>query len=428
MKKICLTVLSIIIIATAVLLAGCGAKTEVAISGGDGLPSIVYNKFDRHEMYTNLYVYQIGGETQKIASHTGPMIRIGNDNSLLGYSCGTGSVTEGDVYIVDRDGRQQLLDMGISYYKIASSAGKIFYNLDNQPDTVFVKDYIDGQLADPDSLPECEAWVINADGSTIVVTKKRSVDDEDVNDMYLLENGTWHLIAEDTTYPDSQHISGTGDVLFVTEYDKYISAGRLYLKRAGGEPELIAEKASAAAQISEDGTMIIFVTTEGEGEKLHCMYDGNEIELPDDSVQRLFSRTSNTLVYSSTVDGQQKLFKVKEGGEPQEIADADVIMNISADGSCVAYLSDLNRDKTAGSLYAARDGQEPELVDTLVSYSSFIAFLGTDMMLQMNDDGSVIAYCKKYYASSPTADLYVKQKGEEPVMVDERVALGFRLF
>ena len=47
---------------------------------------------------------------------------------------------------------------------------------------------------------------------------------------------------------------------------------------------------------------------------------------------------------------------------------------------------------------------------------------------EMNEDGSVIVYYKEYHSDSPTADLYVKQRGEQPIMVDERVALGFRLF
>ena len=436
MKKICVAILSLIIIAVAAITAGCGTKTDVGINWRDDLPTIVYNKFDRHEHYKDLYVYKIGGETQKIAGHTGPNLSIGNDNSLLGYSYGSdivtenGNFTENDVYIVDRDGRQQLLDSGVAYYEIAESSGKIFYSLDDQPDTMLVKEYIDGQLVDQDSISGCVSWVINIDASTIVIIKQRSADDsaEKIKDMYFFEDGTLRLIAEDTAYPDNQHVSGNGNVLFITKNEQDATEGMLFIKRDGEEPVLIAQNSGASAEISEDGTVIMFATY-GEKEKLHCMYNGKEIELPDDSGGGILSRTSNTMVFLSSVDGQRKLYKVTEGGEPQEIDDAEVIMGISADGSCVAYLSDLNSYKNAGDLYVARDGHEPELMDKNVSYNSVIARLGIkDVMLQMNDDGSVIAYCKKYYSNSPTADLYVKQIGEEPIFVDERVALGFMLF
>ena len=426
-KRILLIILGLMIVLIAVLTVSLRTKINPTINRSDDLPVIVYNKFDIFEKSKDLYVYQIGEGQHKFAGNTAIHIDIGNNGSLMGYGHSTGEFTENDIYIVDWDGRQQLLDTGVMYYKIAKDSGKIFYYYNDQRDTTIIKQYLDnGQIVDVDKI-DCSSCVINNDASTILVTKEHFSDDSEeyINDLYLYEDGVFNLIAENTEYPDSDCISDNGSILFMTGYDLY-EGGVLYIKRAREEPELLAEDAFLGANISEDGTMIVFITNEGT-RKLHCLYNGQEIKLPDSIIRYYFSRTSNTLAYITSVDGKRHLYKFKNDGAPQKIADAETIAGISTNGSCVLYMDNVE-DEIEGDLYAVWDGQQPVLVDTHVSCSFDVeAIMGLDEMFDMNQDGSVILYCKEY-DGGPTADLYVKQEGKEPVLVDTRVALGFKLF
>ena len=76
----------------------------------------------------------------------------------MGYSRRTGSYTENDVYIVERDGRQQFLDSGIMYFEIAKDNKKIFYTYSDQRDTLIVKQYLEkGKIIDIDKI-NCSLW------------------------------------------------------------------------------------------------------------------------------------------------------------------------------------------------------------------------------------------------------------------------------
>ena len=236
------------------------------------------------------------------------------------------------------------------------------------------------------------------------------------------------LIAENTEYLDEDYISDNGSILFFTRYDFDVETGTLYIKREEKEPEFIAEGVHLSAQISEDGAMIVFTTNKEECQ-LHCLYNSCELELPDDITGYYFSRSSNSLAYISSTGGGRELHIMKEDGTPQRVADADAVVGISEDGSCVLYMDNTNVNEFTGDLYAVWDGQKPVFVDKDVQNPYFSEELSRIYpFFEMNEDGSVIVYYKEYHSDSPTADLYVKQRGEQPTMVDERVALGFRLF
>ena len=313
----------------AMFTGGCNTKI-VTINRNNDQPVIVYNKFNLMETTKDLYVCQIGGEPQKIAVDTTAYIDIGNNGSLMGYSRRTGSYTENDVYIVERDGRQQFLDSGIMYFEIAKDNKKIFYTYSDQRDTLIVKQYLEkGEIIDIDKI-NCSSWSLNNDASTVCVTKEHWVDDteEYINDLYLYDGGVLSLIAENTEYLDEDYISDNGSILFFTRYDFDVETGTLYIKREEKEPEFIAEGVHLSAQISEDGAMIVFTTNKEECQ-LHCLYNGCELELSDDITGYYFSRSSNTLAYISSTGGRRELYIVKEDGTPQRVADADAVAGIS---------------------------------------------------------------------------------------------------
>ena len=83
--------------------------------------------------------------------------------------------------------------------------------------------------------------------------------------------------------------------------------------------------------------------------------------------------------------------------------------------------------KNAGDLYTVQKGEPPELIDRGVGISGFVFRMGL-YTVNMNHDGSCIAYLKNFDANLNTGDLYVKQGDREPELIDEAVNIGFGFF
>ena len=104
-----------------------------------------------------------------------------------------------------------------------------------------------------------------------------------------------------------------------------------------------------------------------------------------------------------------------------------ILYEVSDDGKSVAYLGNLADDHESGDLYIAKAGEEPELIDTGVGLTYWTVFSGWDAV-NMSNDGSAIAYLKNFDDNRLWGDLYLKQEGEEPQLIDENVSVGFDFF
>ena len=456
-KNIIFIVMGIIVVAAAavlvvVLLLSTPHVASVDIERTDDSPMIAYQKLESVEGINQIYslnMCPVGGLPQKVISRVYTM-DVGANNKLIGYGFDNeNSYISHDIYLMDSSGRSQLCARDVRYYGVIDDQLAISYVLDDQLDTLYIREYTpDGQLENEEEIDigdKVFSDEINIESGIVAIRKDLRSDQEDESDdeddkayefdwadLYIYSNGTMDKIAEKAFLSNKyQSISNNGSVLYLADSNEETQTGTLYLKEMQGEPKIITENSTYSFAISIDGNLIAaIVKDQNNADTLFYQYSGFDPNYIAGVDQFEISKDGSTLVYSTYADDgtSEALYCIKEDAEPVLLTDnISFLLEASDDGGTVAYIANYDMNTQTGDLYIAREGEPPEYIDDDIVVSGITAIFGASLV-NLSDDGDLIAYLKNYDDNYLRGDLYVKQGDGQPQMVDDLVLSGFDFF
>ena len=444
-------VLAAAIAVAAVLLFSPPKIEHIEIDRADDTPMVVYKKLESGDGESRVFSINLcvaGSSPQEITDNVGS-VEVSASKTIIGYTLDSDDILREDVYLLNTLGFTQLCARDVTAFSISENGSVVSYILGDRTDQLYLHEYsADGQLVNQDVIEvndENFLWEMNQDASVIVLEKnlrseqEEAFDDEDANpyefdwgDIYVYSNGEIKKIAEEAFLSSrGQSISDDGAVVYLADGNEETKTGVLYIKEIGKEPRMVTQNSTRFFSISRDESLIAAkVENEKNGNDLFYQYGENNSNIVENVDCFLISKDS-TLVYTVTTNDewQSDLYFVEDDSAPVMLADnVSILLEVSDDGRSVAYLSNLADDQQSGDLYIAREGEEPELIDTEVGVSLLAYALFDLYPIRISSDGNEIAYLKGYNDDSAFGTLYVKQEGEEPQLIDENVCVGFDFF
>lgn len=427
-KRIILLVFSLLLITTA--LFGCSKKEQFV---WDDQPKVAYMRLQKQvggRYFYDLGVGNFDGDVQ-IISHKSSILSIDTQEDIVFYKKRRNKFSV-DLYILDNAGESRLFADDIGFYLLGEGGHTITYGINNTLNFAFMEYTPEGDIISEDVIENDIGAVsteMNAKGDILLFSFFRGENDDDYSwtNIYLYKDGQKKKVI-DNAYLSvrEQSVSDDGDVLFIsdaisTNDDERI--GTMYKKTLDGDVVKIVEASTREFTISNDGELVASVVKDKDGSKtLFYQYARQEPVYVENIVQYEMSRDSNILYYAvgDTSDWELELYRVKGGANPELVTDNTAkIAALSLDGRSVAFITNLDRSTEEADLYIAREGEEAEFVDSGISYSDYKGKM-LDSGVELNNDGTAVAY-RKNFDGSRFCDLYVKQQGEPPVLIDKNV-------
>lgn len=450
-KKLLLILLAILAVAAssiATIMLITPKKEYVQIVRENDNAMIAYMKHEQREEENTVYSLNLCqiDSTPMVICQSVSGFEVEENNGMIAYALDDDDYYRAEVHLINGAGVKQLLSKNVSVYEMSRYGSTIAYLIRDEEDKLFIREYnLEGDVenrimvnTDVSSM----SWNINRNGEIIVFTQNKRTDQEEFEgenvryefdwaDIVVYYNGQVEKIAEKAFLSAvGQSISNDGSVLYMADGNEETKTGTLYLKEIGKEPIVITENVQFRFGIS-DNSELIYARIDNNGEDaLFYQFSGQEAVIVDNILMGLMSQNSNTLVYLTKTDDiwSNVLYWVDDSSEPKILSDnVSFLFEISDDGKSVAYIANFSEEKQTGDLYIAREGEGIELIDTGVTISRWANFFG-ESTVNLSNDGNTIAYLKNFDGDRLWGDLYMKQKGEEPQRIDEKVSIGFDFF
>jgi hypothetical protein len=266
-------------------------------------------------------------------------------------------------------------------------------------------------------------WSANAEADLILIEKQ---DDEGKErNIYLYsDNEMTKVASEGYLSIDGHNISDNGTLLYIADVNAETKAGTLYIKEMGEEAIEIMQNATKSHTISSDGQLVAAVVDE---DTLFYQYIGKEAHVVDNVQQYTLGKDNQTIVYTVKTEEpwQYDLYWVRNNSNPIQIAEKiSALVEVSGDGSRVAYISNVNEQTRLGDLYLVGNEKNSKYIDSDISISAWASFFRSKLVI-LNSDGTMVAYLKNYDENYLRGDLFVKQEDEPLLMVDNNVGVNF---
>lgn len=428
----------LILVAVAVVLAvllisgGDVATGDVQIGKDSDAPVIVYQKKvgqdDAHQKY-DAYLCRMDESPQNIANGT-IGVEASDNGKVIMVEAVDDSVLEKDIYLVFSNGEEKLCATNVRNARFARNGYMLCLLQNEDQKKLHIQYYSDvGQLLNEREIITYDdnfSWSANAQADLILIEKEDGGDKGP--NLYLhSDNKLIKIATQGRLSIDGQNISDNGTLIYIADVNEETKVGTLFIKEMGEEAVVITQNAKKSHTISSDGRL---VAAEVADDGLFYQYIGNEAHIVDNVKQYCIGKDNQTLIYSVETGEQwhYDLYWVKNDLAPVQIAqNMSVLLEVSDDGSYVAYLANVNEQTGLGDLYLVGEEKDPELIDSDVSMSAWTSFF-MSTLVTLNHDGTAVAYLKNYDENYLRGDLFIKRDGEVPVMIDKDVGVNFYFF